>query len=198
MNQSQLVLALFDHNLIKFGEVTLKSGEVTYIYADMRAAISYPVLFKDICDKFSDKIKSLKYDFICGVPYSALTFASAIAYAKAIPMLLKRKEAKEYGLKKILEGEFIPGQTCVLIEDVITTGSSILETIEVLNEHELKVTDICILIDRHQGGKKRLQGLGYKVHSIMNIVNVIDILHDNKRIDDTEKFKALSCLKQME
>ena len=83
MNQSQLVLALFDHNLIKFGEVTLKSGEVTYIYADMRAAISYPVLFKDICDKFSDKIKSLKYDFICGVPYSALTFASAIAYAKA-------------------------------------------------------------------------------------------------------------------
>ena len=180
-------------NIIKFGEFTLKSGKQSYIYADVRSAISYPKLFKIICDLLYTKIKVLDFDFICGVPYSALTFASGIAYAHNIPMLLKRKEVKAYGTKKILEGDYAPGQNCLLIEDVITTGASLIETTTVLEEHDLKITDICTLIDRKQGGVQNLEKHGYKVHSIMNLQQIIDVLFSNGKIsaEDKEKAEAL-------
>ncbi len=186
----QLILDLFDKNIIKFGEFTLKSGKQSYIYADVRSSISYPHLFKNICDLFYQQIKNLSFDFICGVPYSALSFASGIAYAYGIPMLLKRKEVKAYGTKKILEGDYVDGQKCLLIEDVITTGASLLETSVVLEEHRLKITDICTLIDRKQGGVENLEQHGYKVHSLINLQEIIDVLYTNGKISAEDKKKA--------
>ena len=188
--QQQLILDLFDKNIIKFGEFTLKSGKQSYIYADVRSAISHPQVFRHICDLFYAQIKDIKFDFICGVPYSALTFASGVAYAHSIPMLLKRKEVKAYGTKKILEGDFSQGQNCLLIEDVITTGASLLETTVVLEEHGLKITDICTLIDRTQGGVQKLEAHGYRVHSIMNLHQIIDVLYNNNKISAQDKAKA--------
>ncbi len=188
--QQQLILDLFDNNIIKFGEFTLKSGKQSYIYADVRSAISHPKLFRHICDLFYAQIKDLNFDFICGVPYSALTFASGIAYAHNIPMLLKRKEVKGYGTKKILEGDYAVGHNCLLIEDVITTGASLLETTSVLEEHGLKVTGICTLIDRTQGGVQNLEKHGYKVHSIINLHQIIDVLYANGKISSEDKSKA--------
>lgn len=192
--QQQLILDLFDADMIKFGEFTLKSGKQSYIYADIRTAISYPKIYKHICDLFYTLVEPLKYDFICGVPYSALTFASAIAYEHSIPMLLKRKEAKEYGTKKILEGSYQTGQQCVLIEDVITTGASILETIDALKAHGVQVTDICTLIDRNQGGADKLREQGYNVYSIMNLHQIIDVLYTNKKISELDKNSALALI----
>ncbi len=186
----QLILDLFDKNIIKFGEFTLKSGKQSYIYADVRSAISYPQLFKTICDLFYQQIKDLKFDFLCGVPYSALTFASGVAYANNIPMLLKRKEVKAYGTKKILEGDYNVGQNCLLIEDVITTGASLLETTSVLEEHGLKITDICTLIDRKQGGVQHLEQRGYKVHSLINLQEIIDVLYASGKISAKDKKQA--------
>lgn len=188
--QEQLILDLYDNNIIKFGEFTLKSGKKSYIYADVRSSITYPVIFRKICDLFHERIKNLKFDFICGVPYSALTFASGIAYAYSVPMLLKRKEIKSYGTKKILEGDYVKGQCCLLIEDVITTGASLLETTEVIEEHGLKVTDICTLIDRTQGGVQNLEKHGYTVHSIMNLHQIIDVLFNSGKITANDKAKA--------
>jgi uridine monophosphate synthetase len=99
----QLILDMFDVGMIKFGEFTLKSGKQSYVYADIRTAISYPSIFTRLCDLIYSKMQGLQYDSICGVPYSALTFASGVAYAHKIPMLLKRKEAKGYGTKKFLK-----------------------------------------------------------------------------------------------
>ena len=186
----QLILDLFDKNIIKFGEFTLKSGKQSYIYADVRSAISYPQLFKTICDLFYQQIKDLKFDFLCGVPYSALTFASGVAYANNLPMLLKRKEVKAYGTKKILEGDYNVGQNCLLIEDVITTGASLLETTSVLEEHGLKITDICTLIDRKQGGVQHLEQRGYKVHSLINLQEIIDVLYASGKISAKDKKQA--------
>ena len=186
----QLILDLFDKNIIKFGEFTLKSGKKSYIYADVRTAISYPKLFKTICDLFYQQIKDLKFDFISGVPYSALTFASGVAYANNLPMLLKRKEVKVYGTKKILEGDYVEGQNCLLIEDVITTGASLIETASVLEEHGLKITDICTLIDRQQGGVQNLVQRGYKLHSLINLQEIIDVLYASGNISAEDKKKA--------
>jgi uridine monophosphate synthetase len=194
MSKTQLILDLFAKDMIKFGEFTLKSGKQSYIYADIRTSISYPNLFKQICNEYSKIMAGIQYDMICGVPYSALAIASAIAYDKSIPMLLKRKEAKEYGTKKILEGAYTPWQNCLLIEDVITTGASLIETTSVLEEHGLKITDVCTLIDRNQGGREVLLEHGYKLHSIMNLTDIIEVLYKENKISADDKQNALALL----
>ena len=197
LNQEKLILALYDNQMIKFGQFTLKSGHTSYVYADIRTAIAYPAIFRAICDMFYVQMQSCEYDFICGVPYSALTFASGIAYAHKIPMLLKRKEAKEYGTKKVLEGAYKVNQKVLIIEDVVTSGASILETTGVLEDNNLIVRDICFLIDRNQGGVERLRKMGYNVHYIMDIKNVIEVLHKNRKITDSDKKLAIDSLVQV-
>jgi len=194
MNHEELILALHANQMIKFGEFFLKSGQPSYIYADIRTAISYPQIYRTICDMFYAQMQGLKYDFICGVPYAALTFASSIAYAHSIPMLLKRKEAKGYGTKKMLEGAYKPQQNVLIIEDVVTSGASIIETIDVLKEYDLRVTDVCFLVDRNQGGVEHLRSLGYNVHYILDIKTVIDVLHKHHKISDLDKKLALDSL----
>lgn len=194
MSKQQLILDLFANDMIKFGEFTLKSGKKSYIYADIRTAISYPKIFKQICHEYSKIMRNINYELICGVPYSALTFASGIAYEHNIPMLLKRKEAKEYGTKKNLEGIYKSGQNCLLIEDVITTGASLIETSSVLEKHGLIITDVCVLIDRNQGGRDVMSDHGYRLHSIMDLATIIDVLHQENKISAEDTKNALALL----
>jgi uridine monophosphate synthetase len=186
----QLILDMYAVDMIKFGEFTLKSGKKSYVYADIRTAISHPKIFTTLCDLIYSKMQGLTYNSICGVPYSALTFASGIAYAHQIPMLLKRKEAKEYGTKKILEGNYQAGDTCLVIEDVVTTGMSIGETTLVLENAGLKVQDIVCFINRNQGGQERLTEQGYTLHSIIDLYQVLEILLKHGKISAADKAQA--------
>lgn len=77
------------------------------------------------------RAKGVECDVICGVPYTALPLATLIAVDAGLPMLIRRKEAKDYGTKKLIEGVFEKGDLCIIFEDVVTTGSSILDTVRV-------------------------------------------------------------------
>lgn len=183
MHVHSLIHKLFELGAVKFGTFTLKSGIESPIYIDLRLTISSPKLLVAIAEAMRESVRECKFDLVCGVPYTALPFATAISIQHSIPMILRRREKKEYGTGKILEGIFQPGQRCLVVEDVITSGQSIFETIVPLEQEGLEVTDIVVLVDREQGGRKYIESKGFKVHSICTITSIIDALLNEGKIN---------------
>jgi len=184
MNQKlkNCILTLHRIGAVKFGKFTLKSGILSPIYIDLRVIISYPELMKQIAYLMWEKVAHCSFNCVCGVPYTALPIATALSLEHNLPMLMRRKEAKAHGTKKIIEGVIEKGHNCLLIEDLITTGSSVFETIEPLEQEGLKVKDIVVLLDRQQGGRKHIEAKGYCLHSVLMMDDLLSVLEEGEKI----------------
>jgi orotate phosphoribosyltransferase len=188
-----LIRELHAIGAIAFGSFTLKSGIVSPIYIDLRLIISSPALLQQISDAMWEKIKDLPKDLLCGVPYTALPIATAISLKHGIPMVMRRKEKKEYGMKKTIEGIFHPGQTCLIVEDLVTSGLSVFETIHPLIDEKIHVRDVVVLLDREQGAKERLNAQGYRLHSAFTLSELLVSLEsqgiiESSTVEDVHRF----------
>lgn len=186
MQKELLITSLYKIGCIQFGEFLLKSGQTSSVYLNLRKIISYPDILTQVAEAMWDKMQGSNFDLVCGVPYTALPIATCFSLEHNIPMIMRRKEKKEYGTKQSIEGEFQPGQICLVIEDVITTGGSILETTKDLEAAGLKILDVIALIDREQGGKAQLSQQ-YKAHSILTMSEILDTLLHSNLLNQTEK-----------
>jgi len=178
----QLVNDLYEIQALKFGEFKLKSGALSPFYVDLRVIISYPEILQAVARRILEIIRPLHFHRVAGIPYAGLPIATAVSLAGNIPLLYARKEAKDYGTKRVIEGKFTPGEVVVLIDDVITDGASKFEAAEPLIQAGLVVRDFAIFLDREQGGADRLREQGYALHSVLKISAVLAHLKDAGRL----------------
>ncbi|MCL4273540.1 MAG: orotate phosphoribosyltransferase [Anaerolineales bacterium] len=178
---------------IKFGEFTLKSGLKSPIYIDLRQIITYPKLLEQIGRAYLPLLEKLTFDRIAGLPYAAIPIATAISLTGNYPMIYPRKEAKAYGTKADIEGEYHAGETAVIIDDLATTGGSKFEAIEKLTGAGLVVKDVVVLVDRQSGAKESLEQAGYSMHAVLTIGQLLDHwestgMVERERINATREF----------
>ncbi|WP_185858631.1 orotidine-5'-phosphate decarboxylase [Blattabacterium cuenoti] len=184
--KEQFFLKIYNLGIIKFGNFTLKSGMNSTLYIDFRPIASRPDLLIKLSDLILHEVPSSNFELICGVPYAALPIATTLSLRSNIPLIIKRKENKGYGTKRMIEGIYKKGQNCLLIEDVITSGDSLLRTVIDIEKEGLIIKDIISILDREQGGIENIKKRGYKIRTLFRIGEVLKMLEKKHFLNKKE------------
>jgi len=176
--QTELIMQLFEVGCIQFGHFTLASGQTSPIYIDLRQMSADPLLLKMAALAYADILRPLAYNHLAAVPYAALPIGTAVALTTNSSLIYPRKEAKDYGTGKSIEGLFSAGERVIVIEDLVTTGGSVLKAIEQLEEARLLVSEVVVLIDREQGARDILSQKGYRLHAALRLTEILDVLYE--------------------
>ena len=180
---------LYQKKVIKFGEFTLASGKKSSYYVDLRLIPSYPHEFRKMVkylqNQIAEKVGLDNFDSIVSVPTGGLVIASALAIETVKPLIYVRSKPKDYGTSKLVEGKIHEGMEVVMIDDVATTGGSVANAIVSLKDEKISVKDAFIIVDRLEGATEAFLKLGIKMHSILNILQITEILHQQNLVDET-------------
>ena len=179
-----LIIGLAELGALQFGDFTLASGKRSSMYVDLRLLVSRPDLMQTAAAAYAQELAALHCDRIAGIPYAALPIGMAVSLASGVPLIYNRKESKSHGLGKDIEGLWQPGERVVIIEDVITTGGSIVSSVELFRAAGLVVEDAIVLLDRQQGGIENLREAGIRVHSVLELGDVLQLLAETGHIPE--------------
>ena len=189
-----LAITLHDVGAVQFGKFKLHSGKKSRIYLDLRVLASYPEALRQVAKAYGTVLEWLDFDLLAATPLAGLPIGTAIALDMNRPLIYPRKTAKSYGTGKAIEGAYSIGETAVVIDDLVTSGDSIVQTISALKAAGLRVTDAVVLIDREQGGAKTLEQEGYRLHSIISLPYLLSILLERERISEKQYNKVMKSL----
>ena len=183
----EFAIFLYKNNIIRFGNFTLASGKNSSYYVDLRLIPSYPHQFrkmiKNLQNLIVEKTGLDDFDCLASVPTGGLVVTSALAIEIVKPLIYVRNKPKEHGTTKSIEGKISAGMKVMMVDDVMTTGTSVLNGINQLKEAGLLVSDLYVIINRLEGGDKALSDIGVQTHQLTDILEITDILFQEKLID---------------
>ncbi|TET63472.1 orotate phosphoribosyltransferase [Candidatus Bathyarchaeota archaeon] len=185
---------------LKFGAFKLTSGKISPYYIDLRIIPSVPDAFREICNLQSDFISQEigldNFDRIAGIPIAGIPFASLVAYNVKKPFLYIRKGVRFHGRQRRIEGILTPGDRVLLIDDLITTGLSLVEAAKAIEAEGGVAANAVVLLDRQEEGRKNLEKNGIKLHALLRISEIADRLYEIGAIDEVQLNIILKQIKK--
>jgi orotate phosphoribosyltransferase len=139
---------------LRFGTFTLTSGKTSSYYVDIKAASSQPRLLKAMAQGLRPTVGDA--EILAGVELGAVPILVALALECGLPYVIIRKQPKAHGTGKRIEGPDVRGKRILLIEDVTTTGKSVLEAVQLLRAEGAKVDRVETVVDRGEGATEAL------------------------------------------
>ena len=185
---------LFKLDAIKFGVYKLTSGKSSPYYIDLRVIPSFPDAFREICESYAqyitNQIGNQSFDRIAAIPLAGIPFASQIAYNLKKPFLYVRKGIRLHGRERRVEGILVSGNKVLLIDDLLTTGLTLKKAADAVRAEGGIVSEAVVFLDREEGGKHLLEKNGIKLHSLLKISEIANILFEMGAIDQ-ESLKTI-------
>ena len=183
----EFAIFLQESGAIKFGNFKLSSGKDSAYYIDLRLVPSFPHQFrkmiKSVQNLISEKIGLDSFDYIASVPTSGLVIASALAMETVKPLIYIRQKPKDYGTGSLIEGKIPEGSRVILVDDVGTTGHSLLNAIKSLKDAKIKVDAAFVIVNRLEGARENLEAEKVKMYEITDILAISNILYNERILD---------------
>jgi orotate phosphoribosyltransferase len=170
MTRKDLAAYIFKTSYLR-GEFKLRSGQKSNEYFDKYRFESDPELLREIAKKMTPLIPN-NTQVLAGLEMGGIPIATALSLESGIPTCFVRKAAKEYGTMKLAEGADIQGKKICVIEDVITTGGQVIESVQLLRKAGAEIADVLCVIDREQGGRDKLQEAGLWLQSLFKMTEL--------------------------
>jgi orotate phosphoribosyltransferase len=160
---------------LQYGDFTLASGKRSKYYIDIKRASTDPAVLSIIAEemKLETKRRGLKVDVIAGVVLGSVPLAVALSLRTGIPYVMVRKEKKDHGTGKLIEGTLKEGMRVLVVEDVVTSAGSSAEAVLILRNAGAKVDSVLAVIDRQEGGAARLAEIGVELLPLLTAEEVL-------------------------
>jgi uridine monophosphate synthetase len=195
--------ALYLSGCIKFGSFKIKSGATSPYYIDLARVLSSPKQLCTIAESASQKITQImatdKIDKLASIELKGALIVPSIACILSLPCVIIRKEDKSYGVTgRIAGADIAEGDNILFFDDVISEGLSKVEGIKTLEELGANVKHLMVVVNREHGGKEKLEKLGYQVHALAKITEIVDALYREKSISEDQADKVLDYVKNFQ
>jgi orotate phosphoribosyltransferase len=171
MKKDKLIQQLKECGAIKFGRFVLTSGALSDYYIDIKKASTEPKVLKLIAQEMSSHTKD--YDLLAGMELGAVPLVVALALETGIPYVIIRKEKREHGTGKQIEGGDVKGKSVLIIEDVTTSGGSVVKTIQILRENNAIIEKVIVVVDRESGAREKLQKLEVEFVPLVTVSEIL-------------------------
>ena len=182
----EFAIFLHQNDIIKFGDFTLASGKKSSYYIDLRLVASFPHIFrkmiKNLQKLVSEKTGLDNFDSLVAVPTGGLVIGSALAIETVKPLIYVRDKPKDYGTTKSIEGKIFSGMKVVLVDDVITTGNSVINGIKQLKDAGLSISDVYVIINRLEGANNTLELEKVNLYQLTDVLEITTILFQEKLV----------------